>query len=1043
MRPARANLALIAVATAVPAVFAACGNPDARPPQPVARPTLTSSASAPEPLQAPPQYVVADPPARSPAFFAIPLGSAAARDRSRGVILDGLRMVTQGASLRTAKDVAEQPLVAAYPVPKRLGGGFLFRTRTAVYLAESFDGTLKPLVAMGADISDVSFGPKGVLFRGDGGERWLVEIPSGKRLPIAPTGLVDFAALDDGRAVALAEMGRALVSTDGGATWTDVTAQLRTRPTDIVHEDDQVWIVTQSGQASKLEPSGQLTAFDKVPTSKPKEPYRPKDPRWRAEEPPIRRAMRLGASLDEHTALVASDGDIVRVNVVTGDIVSVVPGRLPPDATCEATRTADDVVLVCTRPSTTAFVVSHTLGDKLPVIEQTFATTGVFYVGDDGGIAFGGPCTRAKPSKSIACVRAASGGWQEFDLETALADAGGPPVDVVRWIPRADGSAIGVTGGSSWGFVDARTGEARPWPAELMTSAQRAPIQQAILARRAGSDAARIVDRSWSATASGTVRGWGQGGASGAFEISLDGQVTPSAFSFDRVATAGAYALARARDGRVWQSLDRGATWVEVQAPITPRPQSAVDVRACSAVGCDLGTWYRLGWPASAPLPFDPPGTAPGAPLLKREGVPQLACKPGAEAKKSSIPRTERSPEDLGLGMNRVPVNDEKAENEYLRALYHRLVPSPIRDGEQATDESASRAIVHGHATTTNEHDKLVVSAPVKDLQTLRRSAFFVAPFDVAGVVRKSAVAVSDVSAALRASGNAGADFLKQDPTIVGAVVPMTAHDPATPNDLFFACDTGMVGAWRASGAARSRLTFVANRLPEARYVSAVALGADDFAVLEVDQMGRARVARVTSTGAVAVFEVPAPPTPTAYPVNLDALAVGPKGELAVIRIPSGSEPSSANDPALLLVPGSPVTALAPWSTLTSADDPACKADAGWRATIQTQAAWIKLTGADTSAMEDTPMVARVKWSATRACLEAVELRAEDIQMVATGAGVSPGMGLGRRWQPMPWEGPVENWVVAKLAGGASAGRVGVIPGIEIRQPLTCALTPP
>jgi hypothetical protein len=378
--------------------------------------------------------------------------------------------------------------------------------------------------------------------------------------------------------------------------------------------------------------------------------------------------------------------------------------------------------------------------------------------------------------------------------------------------------------------------------------------------------------------------------------------------------------------------------------------------------------------------------------------------------------------------------------------MFHRIVPNPIRDGDTANDDSASRVIVHGHTTTTNEQDKLIIQGTVKDLTTLKRTAFFSAPFDVGGTVRKGSVAVTDVTAALRASGNASvADFLKADPTTVAAVVPMTPTDPAVGDDLFFACDTGIVGAWRGSGAARNRLTLVTNKLPDSRVVSAVALGADDFAVLEVDQQGRGRVARVTGSGAVAVFEVPAPPTAMAYPMNNDALAIGNKNDLAVIRMPSGGEPSSALDPALVLTP-SGATALAAWSTLTPADDAACKADtAGWRATIQTQLAWIKLSGADTNAMEDTPMVARVKWSAARVCLEAVELRAEDIQMMATGApGAIGGIGpMGRRWQPMPWEGPVENWVVAKFAGGTSAGRVGIIPGIEIRQQLTCTLTPP
>jgi hypothetical protein len=1068
MRSTRAKRALLGCAAGVvPAVLsAACGS-EPHPPSVVSRSPIAAAApDAAEPPQAPPQYVLGDPVTRAPsgALFAMPLTrplatqaqGASANAGPTGVILDGLRIITEGASMRAAKEIADQPLVSAHRVPARMGGGFLFRSKTAIYVSKTWDGALEPIVTTPSDIADVAFGPKAILVRGEQGERWAIELPSGARTMASPAGLYDIAALDDGRAAAIVEMGRALVSTDAGATWKDVTALLRTRPERLFTDSESLYIVEQSGVASRIDRSGSLTAFDKAPTTDRVEgPLRPKDPRWRSDEAPLRRAVRLGAPLDDDTALVVADGDVVRVNVVSGAIVSVTPGRLPPDATCEATRTSDDVVLVCTRPGGIAFVASHTLGDKVPVIEQTFATQGQFYVSDDGGIAFGGPCTRAKPSKSIVCVRSAQGGWQEFDLENATSD-GGMPIEVVRWVPRADGGAIGISGGTSFGFVDARTGELRPWPVDAATGALRSSLAPAVSYKRP-SEAVRIADRAWSVTSAGTLRGWGSGNNAGAFEVTLDGNVTPSAFSFDRVATAGPFALARTKDGRVWQTLDRGLSWSEVLAPLMPRPQSLAEVRACSAVGCDLGAWYRLGWMATAPAPPLPPTTAPPAPQLSRTPLPKLVCKPIAEVKKSSLPRTERSPDDFALGLNRVAVSDEKGESEYVRTAFARALPSPTRDTDAPSDENASRALAHGHSTTTNDADKLVVQGPVKDLSALRRSVYFVAPFDPAGAVRKNSIAVSDVVAAFRVSsgvsGASASEFLKQDPITLASVVPITASDPATPNDLLFTCDNGILGALRASGAPRMRLTLVPKRTDETKLVSAIAMGPDDLALLEEDATGKARVVRVTQTGALSAFELPPPPSTASYPVNVDALAVGPKGELGVIRMPSAAEPASAMDPALLLDPsahgsgGAQVSALAPWSALISADDPACKSDAsGWRATIQTVAAWIKLSGTDTNAQDDAPMVARVRWSASRVCLEAVELRAEDIQMSTSGsASALPALGFGHRrfgGASLAWEGPVENWVVVRFGTGGSAARVGIMPGVEIHQALTCALAP-
>jgi hypothetical protein len=63
-------------------------------------------------------------------------------------------------------------------------------------------------------------------------------------------------------------------------------------------------------------------------------------------------------------------------------------------------------------------------------------------------------------------------------------------------------------------------------------------------------------------------------------------------------------------------------------------------------------------------------------------------------------------------------------------------------------------------------------------------------------------------------------------------------------------------------------------------------------------------------------------------------------------------------------------------------------------------------------------------------CLEAVELRAADT--TPTSQGTSP---FGSAWDQA-----LETWVVARYAGGPSAGRVVVTAGAEIHQPLSCSL---
>lgn len=69
-------------------------------------------------------------------------------------------------------------------------------------------------------------------------------------------------------------------------------------------------------------------------------------------------------------------------------------------------------------------------------------------------------------------------------------------------------------------------------------------------------------------------------------------------------------------------------------------------------------------------------------------------------------------------------------------------------------------------------------------------------------------------------------------------------------------------------------------------------------------------------------------------------------------------------------------------------------------------------------------MVARVRWGATRVCLEAVEV-ADGSRTMREGA-------------------ELETAVVARFTGKTSlAGRIGMTPGAELHQALACNLGPP
>ncbi|MFO0762738.1 MAG: hypothetical protein U0359_40250, partial [Byssovorax sp.] len=862
--------------------------------------------------------------------------------------------------------------------------------------------------------------------------------------------LLDLASLPDGRVAALTEGPRLSISTDKGEHYRDRTGELGGPPTGVSVIDGELWISDDGGKAYKLEAGGALKAFDRLPSPQPVK-LRPRDPSWHGNDAPLIAAVRRGIKLDEASALVINAGDLVKIDLRTGAVKVLGPSRVPPDLPCELMRTGDEAIAVCAASRRPSLVISGLLGERGPRTEKTFPAEGPFYANDDGTLAFGGSCDGARMRLSV-CVRDLHGEWVEHSVDVApdagadagidagsknAVDAGDPlpnPEDVSRWIPRAEGGPLGIINGKTPGTYDPTTGAVRAF---RKSEEERRLASDLVRALQGGSGSrGAIIDRTWSVTEGGTLRGWLDGGQ--AVTISPSGEVERSAFTFPRAVVHGALGFAFDRDGRAFQTIDRGESWVEVAAPPLSGKLRNLGPQRCSPVGCELGPWARLGWAETPPAPQgEPPPPAPPPPSLPHAHLRELLCAGTGEEKSLSIAPSRTSPEDYGLGARRLPATDPMREPplSYKRRFFGRTLVHPAFSASNGDTERPSFAVVHGYYAMFNDvadlrspFDGIEVMGPQRDGGSFRRQLDFLEPFDPAGSVRSGSFALRDLGAFSKAAGLPFARMFPNEGPDIDGIAAILPLDPAGPSGVLFTfpSEAGqLVGT--LSGGTSPRLKIGAMRTtPDPGVItSAVEIGANDVMALAVLGDGSSEIFRLTATGVSPIDRVPAPPSSDLSPGNPDALGVGPQGALVVIRMPSGEEPPSERDPALLLpLGGGAPMPLAPWSTLVLADDPACKGDpSGYRALLHTTAPWVRVRGAPTGRELAGIMSARVRWGTSRICLEAIEVP-EAIRAQRSGD-------------------ELETTIVARFAGGASAGRVGFAPGLELHQPVSCTLAPP
>ncbi len=319
-------------------------------------------------------------------------------------LLDGVRaMVSNGLLGGWAR--SGERLSGFRRLPARFGGGYAFWSGSRTYRADTFLGELTVLADVGAT-GGIRPWMGALLLRTSAGAMLLD--PATKALRRAPyPDLADGVATGDLRAARLDGLGRASVTADGGATWTDVLASRGVRISGLTERQSDVAldVVERAGDQVVLDGTGVLSEVETPPSvaqrvnRSPGPPDFPTSPRALPDEALARVAV-AGAELPGGLWLVAREGGLQIYAAATAlplddaDLLDV-DEKL---ARCQPITAGSSTVLLACAGEGGAEVLS--LGGALgrPRLEMTFPEQGLFVSGPRDRLGFVGRCGPAPPS---------------------------------------------------------------------------------------------------------------------------------------------------------------------------------------------------------------------------------------------------------------------------------------------------------------------------------------------------------------------------------------------------------------------------------------------------------------------------------------------------------------------------------------------------------------------------------------------------------------------------------------------------------------------
>lgn len=959
-------------------------------------------------------------------------------------------------------------LLGGLALAPHAGQGFVFWTQSRLFRAAEFTSPLIPVSLGVADAAETQIrgvrnGLRGALIATDAGVREL--LPGASTATASPEpGVTDLAALDPSRAIRVDAFGRAGWTTDGGKTWNDAGALLGLGLRSLAASPDELWFETWQGRAllgkdgTLGEPEGPNYRY--VDYARPFQmAYRGTradrdDGYWWGyrETQPVQAAVMSGVRFPDGSAFGVVRGAVARVDLATGKILSIATDWLPNGVDCQPLQMEQSVLFACAWDDYQGgSYLLRADGVEPPHVERFFSDDGAFVSDDDGAFGYTGAC-KAEPKfvdpdqyygryryrryydgeegpennvQPVFCVRRGPDDWVErrltLDQDTSL----------VAWIPRKDGTAVALVRGTGRG--EALPDLARDSQRETSQNGVRVvrlyreldgwswPAQQVRSYYSRGSNQQTIIDRRYRALDDGTITGWVSSADSESYSSYSYGTPPRSAGAILRaggrtevfelpatpltMATGGPFALLTTREGKMFETNDRGRTWRNAgMSSLAPATMQGT----CSLQGCAFATGARIGWgtPAAAPRIFEEKREEPGK---GKVSLPTLACEPQGMPKAEQS-NTSPAAATLGSQAKVTIATSFGATLEMIRETPDALsAASPYGYGRYSPPPPIASATPSASASASSKAK--AKSAPVRT-----HTLVFRPPLDpLAPIVRHNATnaAISGYrsrSAAIPLIG-VGSEisflfFADQNEVLADRTDLVTIPQFDARRYYYYGDPSGMLPGLRTAanrafvfGDFRRRSSLEEHGVPPQR---------PPFYFSFDRETNRRRTLtlgkRDDGSVGVLVLDAAAPETVGVAPFERVASTFG-----SLIK-------------------------LAPWSTVTTADDAACRAD---------KKAYLTLVAVDPSTWftldaEKLPGVtlgkqglALVRWGEERVCLEAIDVAVVDARR---RGDVGPGENLVIRW------------------GGAAAGKasakdapaagevVGALRSLELMQPLTCSM---